>query len=216
MPDRPFPLPGWFQFSLERYVGREPLWRFPPLPPTRNLVFERLTFDNREVVLEMFERDGNPFVDRAFTSADKLYEYVAHQWICGPYSPKHGAADWIARTRQQEPVGLLHVYDISRETWALNHRRCSIGYVVAESFRGGGLAQEAVGALQDHLFRTHDMLMLLAMPSKANERSARFLASLGYEERTEDYCAKDKYRFFELYRNPEARLLMLERISPST
>jgi RimJ/RimL family protein N-acetyltransferase len=196
---------------MERYAGREPLWRFPDVPPSRNLVFERLRFDNREVVLEMFERDDSPFVDHAFKAPDRLYTYVAAQWISAPYSPKHGAADWIVRTRQQEPVGLLHVYDVSRETWALNNRRCSIGYVVAGSFRGSGLAQEAVGALQDHMFQTRDMLMLLAMPARANERSARFLVKLGYEERTRDYAETDKIRFFELYRDPQALRQMQHR-----
>ena len=136
MTDHPYPLPGWLQISMERYAGRQPLWQFSAMPPSRNIVFERLHFDNREVVLEMFEGDDSPFVDPAFKAPDPLYAYVAAQWICGPYSPKQGAADWIVHTRDQEPVGLLHVYDVSRETWALNDRRCSIGYVVAESFRG--------------------------------------------------------------------------------
>ncbi len=53
--------------------------------------------------------------------------------------------------------------------------------------------------------------MVLAMPDKRNERSARFLARLGYEERSENYLAKDRYRFFELYRDDEARQQMHER-----
>ena len=56
------------------------------------------------------------------------------------------------------------------------------------------------------------MLMLVAIPDRANERSARFLVKLGYEERTQDYPATDEYRFFELYRDPEARRRMLDRI----
>lgn len=214
MSDHPYPLPGWLQYAVERYAGRAPLWRFSDIPASRNLVFERLHFDNRDVVLEMFAGDKSPFVDRAFKSPDALYTYVAAQWISGPHSPKHGSADWVARTRQEVPVGLLHVYDVSRETWALNHRRCSIGYVVAENFRGSGLAAEAVRALQDHLFKSLDMLTLLAMPDKQNERSIRFLEKLGYEERTQDYCAKDRYRFFELYRDAESRRLMLDRFGP--
>lgn len=211
MTEHPYPLPGWLQHSVEHYAGREPLWRFSDIPPSGNLVFERLHFDNRDLVLEMFEGDESPFVDRAFKSPDNLYAYVAAQWICGPYSPKHGSADWVARTRHGDPVGLLHVYDVSRETWGLNHRRCSIGYVVVESLRGSGLAEEAVRALQDHLYQTLDMLMLLAMPDRENERSARFLKKLGYEERSHDFCASDRYRFFELYRDANAKRLMLER-----
>lgn len=209
--DHPFPLSGWLQYTLERHAGKAPLWNFADFPPSNNLVFERLHFDNRNVVLEMFANDKSPFVDGSFKSPEKLYAYVAEHWISSPYSTKHGAADWIVRTRQDDPVGLIHVYDVSRETWALNHRRCSIGYAVAENFRGSSLAQEAVRALQDYLFSSHDMLMLLAMPDKANARSVRFLRNLGYEDRTQDYGADQRYKFFELYRDAAARQQMMDR-----
>ncbi len=173
MSEHPHPLPGWLQYSMECYIGRPPIWQFPEFAETPHLQFERLSFDNREVVLEMFENDVNPFVAKDFKSAAKLYEYVASQRICGPYSPKHGCADWIVRTRQKEPVGLLHVYDRSRETWALNHRRCCIGYVIAEPFRGAGLAHEAVRALQDYVFKQLDMLMVRKrQPNPARIRRA--------------------------------------------
>ena len=207
----PCPLPDWLQYMMERNVGREPLWQFPDLPSALGLTFERLHFDNRDVVLRMFEADPDPFVSPDFKSPEKLYEYVANLWICGPYSPKHGAADWIVHTTDREPAGLLHVYDVSREQWGLSDRRCSIGYTVAKRFRGTGLAQEAVRALHGYLFERLDKLMLLAMPDRRNERSARFLARLGYEERTEEYGGGETRRYFELYRDGEARRQMRER-----
>jgi RimJ/RimL family protein N-acetyltransferase len=206
----PHPLPGWLQQAMERNVGREPLWHFPDLAPASGLSFERLSFDNREVVLRMFEADADPFVSADFKAPEKLYEYVANLWINGPYSPKHGAADWIVHTAASEPAGLLHVYDVSCEQWALSDRRCSIGYTVAERFRGTGLAQQAVRALQSYLFERLDKLMLLAVPDRRNERSARFLTRLGYEERTEEYMGRETYRYFELYRDAEARRMMRE------
>jgi RimJ/RimL family protein N-acetyltransferase len=211
MRQHPHPLSGWLQHAMERHVGREPLWQFPDLPPASGLSFERLCFDNRDVVLPMFQTDPDPFVSADFKSPEKLYEYVAGLWICGPYSPKHGGGDWIIHAAGGEPAGLLHAYDVSCETWALNDRRCSIGYTVAERFRGAGLAQEAVRALQRYLFERLDMLMLLAMPDRKNERSARFLTRLGYEERAEDYGERERNRFFELYRDAEARRQMRDR-----
>ena len=189
---------------------------FPELPPTANLRFERLDFDNRDTVFDMFEADDCPFVDVSFKDAVKLYEYVAHQRICGPYSPKHGCADWIISRTDGEPVGLLHAYDISRETWALNHRRCSIGYAIASGHRKSGIAHEAVTALEAYLFHTFDMLMILAYPQRENERSIRFLQRRGYEERTEEYFERDKNRYFVRYRDDEAEREMEDRYSDAT
>ncbi len=211
-----FPLPDWLQRSVERYVGRVPLWQFPELPPTARLTFERLDFDNSDVVLEMFAQDASLFVDAAFKDAQQLYEYVAHSRICGPYSPNHGAADWIVRKSGGPAVGLLNAYDIHRETWALNHRRCSIGYAFREADRGTGVAYEAVTALQSYLFHTFDMLMLLAYPERPNERSVRFLRRLGYSERIEDYVDRDANRYFELYRDRDAEEQMACRFEPKS
>jgi hypothetical protein len=132
-PTDPPPLPVWLQHAVERYIGKPPLWVFPELPPSANLKYERrLGFENRDLLLGLFEADPRPFVDEAFKDAAKLYEYVAHNRICGPYSPKHGGADWIIELPDGTPVGVLHAYNISRETFALNRRRCSIGYAIAQ------------------------------------------------------------------------------------
>ncbi len=216
MPRHPHALPGWLQHAMERNIGREPLWQFPDLAPASGLTFERLQFDNRDAVLRMFEADPDPFVAPDVKLPERLYEYVAGLWICGPYSPKQGGADWIIRTAGGEPAGLLHAYDVSCETWGLNNRRCSIGYNVAERFRGTGLAQQAVRALQGYLFERLDMLMLLAMPDCKNERSARFLLRLGYEQSTEKYGGRDRNRFFELHRDDDARQQMKERFERSS
>lgn len=198
------PLPDWLQWYMERHIGCPPLWTFPDLPPSANLAYERLDFDNRHAILDMFEGDPSPFVDAAFKDATKLYEYVAHNRICGPYSPKHGGADWIVCLPGGEPVGILHAYDISRETFALNHRRCSIGYAVAMPHRRRGVAIEAVQALQAYLFTTFDMLMLLAFPKRGNAASIRLLERLGYTDNSAAY-RDETCRFFELYRSDEAR-----------
>lgn len=108
MTDHEYPIPSRLQFWIERNIGRPPLWQFPAFPPSDNLEFRRLHFDNRHLVLEIFETDPDPFVTPEFKSSQALYEYVAGQWICGPYSPKHGAADWIVRTKARETVGILH------------------------------------------------------------------------------------------------------------
>lgn len=85
---------------------------------------------------------------------------------------------------------------------------------MAARYRGTGLTQEAVRALQTYLFVNLGMLTLIAISDKKNYRSARFLTRLGYEERTQDYSENGTNRFFELHRDAGARERMRCRFGP--
>ncbi len=198
------PLPQWLQFYVERYAGRVPRWMFPHLPPTAELRFERLDFDNRGWVLDMFEGDTCPFIDPAFRNDEKLYTYVANQWICGPHSAKHGCADWVViRQSDGEPTGLLHAYALNSERFDLADRRCFIGYAFGEAYRGSGFAHEAVTALESYLFDELEMATLVANPIDENKCSIGFLQRRGYADCTQEYLGQDGSRFFKLERGVE-------------
>jgi RimJ/RimL family protein N-acetyltransferase len=199
---------------MERNIGRCPTWTFPQLPPNDKLFFRRLTFDNRSHLLQMFEKDSDPWVDKRLKAGKSAYEYVAMQLIEGAYSFKRGSCDWLIYTQQDhEPAGVLHMFELSKETYTNDYRKCSVGYAIAPKFRGTGLAYEAMRHFHQYLFRKMDRLLLVAFPDRNNERSCRFLQKLGYEDRTLDYEHYDpdrpkkelKDRFFELYRSHRTR-----------
>ena len=205
-----YPLPAWLQSYMERNIGRQPLWAFPRIPDTPDcLSFDTLDFENRRLVLDMFENDPDPWVDERFKDPQQLYEYVAHLRIVMPYSPKHGGADWLVR-KGREHVGLLHAFDFSRERFGYNHRQCAIGFAFVDKYRGTGLPFRTVQYFQDFLFRKMDRLYLFATVNRENRRSIAFLKKLGFEERypEEDQDTNEEppeELFLEKYRSSQAR-----------
>jgi RimJ/RimL family protein N-acetyltransferase len=209
-----YPLPDWLQFWVEQNAGRKPLWNFPKMPPTPDgFWFQKLDFRNRYLLLEMFENDSDSWVDERFKDPKEVYEYVAQQRICMPYSGKHGGCDWLVMSPEDECAGILHNFDFSLENFGFQHRKCSVGYAFAEKFRGTGLPRQIMLHFQDYLFKKMDRLLLMACVEKENTRSIRFLEKLGYEERTSDYHDDEEdrprkepeHRYLELYRSRRTR-----------
>lgn len=211
-----FPLPDWLQFFMERNVGKKPVWDFPQLPISEEgLNFRQLSFEERHLVLEMFENDPDPWVDKRFKSPEEVYEYVAHQRIYMPYTIKHGGCDWLVFTAEGTPAGLLHMFDFSKENHSYRHRHCMVGFTFSEKFRGTGLPFSAAQHFQDYLFKKMNLLYLVASVDWGNARSDRFLEKLGFEDRSPDYAVEDwendyqligpECRYFERYRSAQAR-----------
>lgn len=207
-----YPLPNWLQSYMERNIGRSPVWQFPHIPASpEGLFFEKLDFQNRHHVLEMFENDPDPWVDERFKDPQQLYEYVAHLRIVMPYAGKRGGADWLVR-KGGEYAGLLHAFEFSRENFGYNHRKCAIGFAFAQKYRGAGTPFHAVKYFQDFLFQKMGRLYLTASVKRENLRSIRFLKNLGFEERSPDWEEEaDQPKvlpeeiYLDLFRSPQAK-----------
>jgi RimJ/RimL family protein N-acetyltransferase len=61
-------------------------------------------------------------------------------------------------------------------------RRPEIGFLLHPDFHGRGFAHEAMEAVIDHLFATHDLSELVAEADPRNAPSLRLLARLGFHE----------------------------------
>ncbi len=213
-----YPIPDYLQWSLERNIGRLPVWKFPPIADSpEGLKFRRLCFENRHFMLEAFENDADVWVDGRFKSPETLYSYVAMLLFEMQFSHKHGGSDWLVFTPEKECAGVLHCFDFSKERYGFSDRKCEVGYAFAEKFRGTELPKQAMHHFQQYLFRQMDRLILLATPDKNNVRSCRFLEKLGWEDRSPDYDYwgdggqyEQKSRFFELYRTPRTRAAVMK------
>jgi len=62
------------------------------------------------------------------------------------------------------------------------YRMPEVGYILHPDHWGRGLATEALAAVIDHVFATHDVEALVADVDPRNEASLRLLARLGFEE----------------------------------
>lgn len=122
-------------FYIEfRKLHPKPYFNFPEIPSTNELSFEKLDSENFEQSYLLFERDESPFVDMRFKFYEEAKQYAKYIFFCGAYSPKHGCQDWLFKWNNQY-AGILHLYDLSLETFGQNNRRAWIGFATTEPFR---------------------------------------------------------------------------------
>jgi len=177
-----YPFSDWLQWSIERNVGKKPVWNFPKIPKMEEgIFFVPLTFQNRTHLLEIFEKDTDKWVDKRFKKAKSVYEFVGLSRIIMPYSFKRGGRDWLVY-QEKKCIGILHGFQFSKETGGLRNRRCSIGYAFGKKVRGSSIPQKVIRHFQDYLFSKMNLLYLTAEVHKKNVRSIRFLEGLGYTQ----------------------------------
>ena len=173
---------------------------FPDMPSTKELQFEKLSTKNFEQLYLLFENDASPFVDERFKTYEGAKEYAAYLEEFGARLPKHGGQDWLFRLLNGEYAGILHLYDLSLETFVQNHKRAWIGFATKEKFRKQNITTKAVQHFIDYIFQFYPEIDFIhAMTEKENEASIRFLLKCGFQFDPEERLSK-KYEFFILFR----------------
>lgn len=154
---------------------------FPSIPPLGNIVFERLTQENATELYRLFQNDASHFVDDRFKDLTKATEYAKYLDRCGAYTPKHGSADWLFRFKDGEYIGVLHLYDLSLETFAQNHKRAWVGFATKEEHRRTGITSKIVRHFIQTIFDYYpDIAFIHAMTDKENTATANFLCKCGF------------------------------------
>lgn len=187
----------FFKFFCEQ--NPEPYFPVENLSPTDRLSFELLDEQNYERVYDIFKEDPSPFVLSDYKDRDELAKYAKYMLQYNRYSPKHGACDWLVKLKATEThIGLLNVYELSRETFADNHKKCMIGFSTAAPFRRQYYTLEAVGHLIEYVHTVLGRNKIIANTQKDNEASKALLRKMNFQERTEHYYYKESYDYFEL------------------
>lgn len=166
----------------------KPAFPFRNLPASARLEYELLDWNNYLTYLHLFAKDENPFVDICFRTKESLDEYAVHLLQYQRYSSKNAGCDWFLKHKQTgEYVGVLNVYDLSTQSRTLeeyeedNAKTASIGYMVGESFRRQGYAQEACLHLLDVLARVFKRTHVFAVTKSDNLASNTLLHKLGFQ-----------------------------------
>ncbi|HXL57313.1 MAG TPA: hypothetical protein VN958_13710, partial [Chitinophagaceae bacterium] len=107
------------------------------IPKIDDFSFEQLTVNNGRRLFELFQFDDNKFVDERFRNEALCDEYARTIETHSPYSPKHGGTDWFWKIKN-DYAGILHLYDLSLETFANNNERCWIGFATNINYRNKG------------------------------------------------------------------------------
>ena len=160
---------------------KKDLFTFPEIPPFNNIFFERFTQQNAIELYRLFQNDNSPFVDERFKGLDEANDYAKHLDVCGAYSAKHGSADWLFRFKDGDYIGVLHLYDLSLETFAQNHKRAWIGFATKETFRRKGITSKVVRYFIQTLFDYYPAVdFIYAMTDKKNAETSAFLYNYGF------------------------------------
>lgn len=171
-------------------------FHFPKLPDSQRLEFEKLSQENAGQILELFSQDPNEFIIPEFKEEKYWKKYVDWQLNLAPFSPKHGAQDWLIKLKETgEYVGLLHLYELSLETFMQNHQRCHVGIVMKSNQRRKYLASEALSGLMNYAFGEMERNLIIARTEHANSASQKMLLSLGFQDVSENYSRE--FRCFE-------------------
>lgn len=160
-----------------------------------------LSESNYLEIYEMFKNDESEFVQKGYKDKTSLEEYLDYQLNYNRYSPKKCSCDWFYKLKDGgEYIGLLNMYELSRETFANNHKKCMIGFTTKKEFRRKYFTTEAVKSLIEHVFNAYDLEKVIANTNKTNEASKKLMEKIGFKDVTEDFYYAESYDFFEYKR----------------
>jgi len=177
--------PYRYQLHIERlfWVRPRQYFHFADLPPTARICFEMLAWRHVKEVHALFHKDPSPFVVGYFKNYPRYCDYVATYLKHAHFSPKRAGCDWVMRLQTTgEAIGVLNLYDLNREIWNANHRRCTIGFTFAAPFRGKGLGTEAVSHLLSLIMPLWGRDIVEADTHKDNYPSQKLLKKLGFRQ----------------------------------
>ena len=184
---------------MQHSSRKPPYFTFPDIPPFETFTFEKLSLANFEQLYLLFKDDDSPFTDERFKHYETAQQYAGDLEEYGASSPKHGGQDWFFK-QGDVYLGILHLYDLSLETFAENNKRCWIGFAIKPSMRRKGITRKMVHYFIHYIFSFYPLIDYIhAMTWKENEPSQAFLLSAGFQYDAAERLS-DKYSFYVLLR----------------
>jgi RimJ/RimL family protein N-acetyltransferase len=169
-----------------------PYFVFPDIPAYEELTFEKLTSENFAQIYLLFESDVNPFTDARFKHYESAKKYAENLEQYGAYSPKHGGQDWLFLWNN-EYAGILHLYDLSLESFAENNRRCWVGFATKPALRNKGITKKVFKYFLRYIFENYPHIRYIhSFTSKENFAAQGLFKTVGFIEDEEEEMSKVK------------------------
>jgi RimJ/RimL family protein N-acetyltransferase len=178
---------------------RKPFFVFPEIKSFAEFSFEKLTPENAQQLCLLFRSDASPFIDHRFKTESKSLEYARFVATYGAYLAKHGCQDWLVKYRTNY-AGVVHLYDLSLETFAENHKRAWIGFATTQHLRNKGLTYRVLKHFIHYVFGNYSIDYLHSMTSHDNYPAAALLGKCGFLPDVTERLAKE-YWFYEFKRS---------------
>lgn len=161
---------------------RKAYFNFPDIPPAGKLSFEKISSDNFQQLYLMFENDASEFTDERFKHYASAENYAKELELYGAYSPKHGMNDWLF-LYESNYAGIVHLYDLSLETFADNDKRCWIGFATKPDLRNKGITKKAMQVFIKYILENYKSVSYIhAMTLKGNKPAEALLRSLTFNK----------------------------------
>jgi RimJ/RimL family protein N-acetyltransferase len=159
---------------------KKPFFTFPDINPVEKFSFEKFTSKNFRQLFLLFKNDDNVFTDERFKTYASAKAYAKEREQYGAFSSKHGGQDWLF-LYEGNYAGIVHLYDLSLETFAENHKRCWIGYAIKPELRNRGLTKQVVQIFINYIFENYPLIKYMhVMTDKNNNASQALLQSLNF------------------------------------
>lgn len=173
------------------YPKTGPYFVFPDISSNEELGFEKLSLRNFEQLYQMFRDDKNSFTDARFKNYEGAKNFANDLEQYRAYSPKHGGQDWLYLYKG-EYAGVLHLYDISLESFNENNRRCWIGFATTPGMRNLGITKKVVSYFIKYIFENYPLIKYLhSMTSHNNLASQALLKSVGFKQDPDDGISEE-------------------------
>ena len=180
----------------------QPYFVFPDIPAFEDFSFEKLTSKNFQQLYLMLQNDESPFTDERFKNLEEAKEYAEYIEQHGAYSAKHSGQDWLFLYKNQY-AGVFHLYDLSLETFAENHKRCWIGFATKPEIRRKGITKKALCYFIQYIFDNYPLIKYVhSMTLKENVPAKALLTSVGFKEDHAERMSKE-HAFYLLEKQSE-------------
>ncbi len=178
------------------------IFSFPAISGLDDISFERLRRHNATELYQLFKNDDSPFINEQFKDVKEVFDYAKYLDLCGGYTAKHGSADWLFRFNKGSYIGVLHLYDLSLETFGQNHKRAWIGFATKDEFRRQGITSKVVRHFIQAILNYYPQIDFIhAMTDKNNRGTALFLKACGFLHDPVERLSKDDDFF--IFSRPE-------------
>ena len=169
------------------------------MPESACLEFEMFDENNYLEILRIFEGEDNPFFMDYYRNRKDLEQYKIGLLEYNRFSSNHAGCDWLVKLKGTNTyIGILHLYELSLETFLNRHKRCTIGFAFGQQYRRKHYGTEAVQYFCQFIFSHFKMNCILAYTDKRNSSSIAFIRQLNFIQCDEKYSA-ERLHFFELF-----------------
>jgi len=172
---------------------------FDKVNPSKRLVYELVDETNVVKLLKIFKEDDNPYLTEDFKDLKKLKKYYKEMQEMRIKKSKHAGHDWLIRLKDSDTyIGVISIYELSREQIGDLDRKCSLGFAIGNNYQRNYYATEAVQNIFDFVKNNLGRSLVLAYIQDGNVPSKLLLQKLGFEDVTEEYMGGPDVRFYHL------------------